>query len=113
MEMLKRLEKPFLLIIKKIGGKNMQEDIRRTVLFLINGFGVDKRDIYDILNDNTVPYINKLARENIYTTMPSIATDYKTGFRMFSIGQKDLPGYKKLGEDMLSKFEKNERFNNR
>ena len=90
----------------------MQEDIRRTVLFLINGFGVDKRDIYDILNDNTVPYINKLARENIYTTMPSIATDYKTGFRMFSIGQKDLPGYKKLGEDMLSKFEKNERFNN-
>ena len=31
----------------------MQEDIRRTVLFLINGFGVDKRDIYDILNDNT------------------------------------------------------------
>ena len=90
----------------------MQEDIRRTVLFLINGFGVDKRDIYDILNDDTVPYINKLARENIYTTMPSIATDYKTGFRMFSIGQKDLPGYKKFGEDMLSKFENNERFNN-
>ena len=37
----------------------MQEDIRRSVLFLVNGFGVDKKDIYDICNDAIIPNINK------------------------------------------------------
>lgn len=88
----------------------MQEDVRRTVLFLMNGFGVDKRDIYDVCNDDTIPYLNKLARENIYATMTSVATNFKDGFRMLSTGKKELPGYKKLSQDLTENFENNNNF---
>ena len=89
----------------------MQEDIRRSILFLINGFGIDRKDIYDVLNDNNVPNLNKLARENIYSKINNIATDYKTGYRLLSTSQKTLPGLKKVDKDIMDNFETNDKFN--
>ena len=90
----------------------MQEDIRRSVLFLVNGFGVDKKDIYDICNDAIIPNINKLARENIYTAIDNGSTNYSEGYRIFSTSEKGLPGYKIVNHDILDNFDRNEKFNN-
>ncbi|MEG0138033.1 MAG: hypothetical protein RSH78_03610 [Bacilli bacterium] len=90
----------------------MQNDARRTALFLINGFGVDRKDIYDICNDNIIPNINKLAKENIYSTINNISTDYRNGYRMLSTSEIQLPGYQRLDEDIKNNFEENEKFKN-
>ena len=89
----------------------MQEDIRRSVLFLVNGFGVDKKDIYDICNDAIIPNINKLARENIYSAIDNNSTNFTDGYRIFSTSEKQLPGYKIVNHDILDNFDRNERFN--
>ncbi len=89
----------------------MQDDIRRTVLFLVNGFGVDKRDIYDICNDAIIPNINKLASENIYSAIGNLSTNYKNGFRIFSTSDKQLPGYRTVAQDIIDNYDHHEKFN--
>jgi bisphosphoglycerate-independent phosphoglycerate mutase (AlkP superfamily) len=88
----------------------MQDDIRRTVLFLVNGFGVDKRDIYDICNDTIIPNINKLASENIYTAINNTSTNYKNGYRIFSTSDKQLPGYRIINQDIIDNYDHHEKF---
>ena len=89
----------------------MQEEIKRSVLFLINGFGVDKKDIYDVFNDNNIPNLNKLARENLYTILNNVATTFKTGYRTFSTSNKFLPGLSKVDSDITNNFDDNQKFN--
>ena len=82
-------------------------NIRRSVLFLLNGFGMDRKDIYDIINDDTASYINQIAQTGLFGSLENINSNFKGGFRTFSTSERSLPGYKRLQKDLDENFVNN------
>ena len=60
--------------------------MKKTVLFLINGFGIEKKDSYSIYDAKALPTLDEMMNNNLYTSLESNASDYTTGYQLFSTG---------------------------
>lgn len=60
--------------------------MRRNVLLLINGFGVEQAGSYNLYTPELMPNLDKLTKERLFTSMLCTHLDYKSGYRNFSIG---------------------------
>ena len=60
--------------------------MKKNILFLINGFGVEKADSYNIYSDKLMPNMDKLTKENIFVSISNNHLDYKAAYRNFSMG---------------------------
>ncbi len=67
--------------------------MEKTVLFLINGFGIEKKDSYSIYDANALPTLDKMMQENLYCSIESNASDYTTGYQLFSTGTLNASNY--------------------
>ena len=60
--------------------------MNKTILFLINGFGIEKKDSYSIYDENLLPTLDNMMKTNIFGSVESKAYDYSTAYQLFSTG---------------------------
>lgn len=60
--------------------------MKKSILFLINGFGVERNDSYNVYSAELMPNMDKLTKENIFASIPNKFLDYKSAYRNFSMG---------------------------
>lgn len=60
--------------------------MNKTVLFLINGLGIERKDSYNIYSPEIMPFFDYLTREEYFTPISSNATNLEEAYKYFSIG---------------------------
>ena len=67
--------------------------MKKNILLLINGFGIEQKDSYDIYSAELMPNMDRLTKEGLFSSLSSRDLDYKSGYRSFSIGIKESLSY--------------------
>ena len=60
--------------------------MNKTILFLINGLGIERKDSYNIYSSNTMPTFDSLTKEGLFTSISTPATNLEEAYKYFSIG---------------------------
>ena len=83
--------------------------MKKNILLLINGFGIERADSYNVYTSSLMPYMDKLTKEKIFVSIPNKYLDYKSAYRNFSIGINDPLTYNLVENNILSnEYSKNE-----
>ncbi len=67
--------------------------MKKNILLLINGFGIEKAGSYNIYSSSLMPDMDRLTKEKVFTSIPNNFFDYKSAYRYFSMGVKDALTY--------------------
>lgn len=62
--------------------------MKKNILLLINGFGVERADSYSVYSKELMPNMDKLTVEKVFATIPNSYYDYKSAYREYSMGIK-------------------------
>ena len=65
----------------------------RSVLFLINGFGIETKDSYNIYDAKVMPNFDKLSQKYMFSKLDSKVFNTIDGFRTMSLEMSDLYNY--------------------
>ena len=60
--------------------------MKKNILLLINGFGIEKADSYSVYSAELMPNMERLTREKIFVSIPNKFLEYKSAYRNFSMG---------------------------
>lgn len=60
--------------------------MNKTVLFLINGLGIERKDSYNIYSSNTMPTFDNLTKEGLFCPINTVASNLEEAYKYFSIG---------------------------
>lgn len=71
--------------------------MRKTVLMLINGFGVERKDSAPIFSHELMPNLDDYTKKYLFGTLSTTAADFNTGYTNFSIPPQ--------GEEEVDSFE--------
>lgn len=63
--------------------------MEKTILYLINGFGIEQKDSYSIYNEKVMPNLEKIRNESLYSTIDNTSLDLLESYRYFSTGAKN------------------------
>ncbi len=58
--------------------------MNKTVLFLINGLGIEHKDSYNIYSNETMPVLDQLTQNSLFTSIETPALNYADGYKLFS-----------------------------
>lgn len=75
-------------------------DIMRTVLFLINGFGIEKHESYSLYDSKLMPNFDMLTKKYIFSPIDSNVRNIYDGFRNMSLETGELYNYSILSREM-------------
>ena len=81
--------------------------MKKNILLLINGFGVEQRDSYNIYSEDLMPNMDKLTKTCLFGSLNSGDYDYKTGYRRFSIGISEALTYSIVNNSINDESYKN------
>ena len=76
---------------------------KKTVLFLINGFGVEKKESYSIYDASIMPTFEELTKTKLFSTIDSKVNNYYDAYRNISLDVNELFNYTILDKDILNK----------
>ena len=76
--------------------------MKKNILLLINGFGVEQVDSYNIYSKDVMPNLDRLTTEWLFSSLQSNELDYKEGYRKFSIGINEALTYNIIEQEVLS-----------
>ena len=78
---------------------------RKTVLFLINGFGVEKKESYSIYDSSLMPTFEELTKKYLFSkdSIVSTVNNYYDAYRNASLDVSELYNYSILDKDIESK----------
>lgn len=76
--------------------------MKKNILLLINGFGVEQVDSYNIYSKEVMPNLDRLTTEWLFSSLQSKELDYKEGYRKFSIGINEALTYNIIEQEVLS-----------
>ncbi len=62
--------------------------MRKTILMLINGFGVERSGSAEVYSAKLMPNFDALIKTNLFGNLASLAGDYNNAYRLFSIPEK-------------------------
>ena len=62
--------------------------MKKTVLFLMNGFGVEQSDSYNIYSSQLMPNLDGYIKRYLFSTIECSNYNYVDGYRFFSTGNK-------------------------
>lgn len=74
--------------------------MKKAVLFLINGFGIEKKDSYSVYDEKALPTLDRMMKTNLYTSLESKANDYLTGYQLLSTGTLNSSNYSFLDQQI-------------
>lgn len=75
--------------------------MKKNILLLINGFGIEQADSVNVYNEKLMPNMDRLTKEKLFASLASKDLDYKDGYRKFSIGINESLTYS-IVENSLS-----------
>lgn len=84
--------------------------MKKTVLFLMNGFGIEQVDSYSVYSKDLMPNLDSYTNEYLFSTIESKATTLEDGLLTFSTGVK-LPLTYSLIDRVYTDFGNNKNFN--
>ena len=68
---------------------------KKTVLFLINGFGVEKKESYSIYDESIMPTFDELSKKYLFSTdTESKVSNYFDAYRNISLDVNELYNYR-------------------
>lgn len=76
---------------------------KKTVLFLINGFGVEKKESYSIYDSSLMPTFDDLTKNYLFSTIDSKVSNYYDGYRNASLDVSELYNYSIIDNDIVNK----------
>ena len=74
----------------------------RSVLFLINGFGVESKESYSVYDETIMPNFDKLSKKYMFSKLSSNVFSTIDGFRNMSLERNDLYNYSIYERDSVS-----------
>lgn len=74
----------------------------RTILFLINGFGIETKDSYSVYDEKLMPNFDKLSKKYMFSTLSTNVYDTIKGFRNMSLETNELYNYSIYSRDSVS-----------
>ena len=80
--------------------------MKKTVLFLMNGFGIEQSDSYNIYNSKLMPNIDSYTQKYLFSSIQSKEYNFMEGYRMFSTGN-NVPLTYQLIQNYMEKFDTN------
>ena len=83
--------------------------MKKTILFLMNGFGVEQVGSHSIYNANLMPNLDKYTKEYLFSSIETKSYDLISGYRKFSTGC-DYPLTYSLIDNFQDKYEENPNF---
>jgi len=84
--------------------------MNKTVLFLMNGFGIEQIDSYNVYNSKLMPNLDKYTNTYLFSTLEVNSHDISSGYRTFSTGS-DLPLTYTLIDQCMEQYEKSPNMN--
>ena len=60
--------------------------MKKSILFLINGYGVEQNDSIDVYSKEVMPNLDNIIASNYLVRLPNNFLDYKSAYRNFSMG---------------------------
>lgn len=63
--------------------------MKKTVLFFINGFGIETKKSYNIYSSDLMPNLDNFTRRYLFASLASDVGNVKDGYKLFSTGRKD------------------------
>lgn len=81
--------------------------MKKTVLFLMNGFGVEQLDSYSIYNAKLMPNLDSYTKKYLFSQIATSSYNLVGGYRVFSTGSK-YPLSSSLIDSYVDKFETNQ-----
>ena len=76
---------------------------RKTILFLINGFGVERKESYSIYDASLMPTLDSLSKKYLFSTITSDVNNYYDGYRNISMDINELYNYKIIDRQIEDK----------
>ncbi len=84
--------------------------MKKTVLFLMNGFGIEQAGSYNIYSSKLMPNLDSYTKNYLFTSIESKAYDLASGYRTFSTAS-ELPLSYSLIDNYYTKFNENKNLN--
>ena len=81
--------------------------MKKSILLLINGFGIERAGSYNVYNAQLMPNLEKIRTEKIFFSIPNKYLDYKSAYRNFSIGINNPLTYNIIENNINSEQYKN------
>jgi len=72
----------------------------KTVLFLINGFGIEHKNSYSIYDNNLMPNFDGLMKKYMFQTIESDVNNYQEAYRNISLDVNEIHNYKTVFENI-------------
>ena len=60
--------------------------MKKSIIFLINGLGIEKPGSYSISIDQCMPNLSKLKETSFFTTAVTDSLEYKSAYQQFFLG---------------------------
>ena len=60
--------------------------MQKSVLFLINGLGIERANSYSVYSDEIMPTMSSMIKNGLFASLETEATDYEKGYQLFSLG---------------------------
>lgn len=84
--------------------------MKKTILFLMNGFGIEQVDSYSVYSKDLMPNLDRYTNEYLFSSIESKATTLEDGLLNFSTGVK-LPLSYSLVDRIYNDYSQNKNFN--
>ena len=81
--------------------------MKKNILLLINGFGVEQPDSVNVYSEALMPNMDRLTKEKLFVSLASKDLDYKDGYRKFSIGINEALTYSIIENNFSNNVYKN------
>ena len=86
--------------------------MKKNILLLINGFGVERADSYNIYSGELMPNMDRLTKERVFASIPNNYLDYVSAYRNFSMGINEPLTYSVIENNINNETLNNELLNN-
>lgn len=74
--------------------------MRKTILMLINGFGIERKGSIEVYNQKLMPNLDALSKSYLFGSLTTGAGDYNNGYHLFGLKEKDKKAQDKI-DDMI------------
>ena len=76
----------------------------KTIIFLMNGFGMESKESYSVYDASLMPTLDKLTKQHLFSTINSNVNNYYDGYRNMSLDINELYNYSILDEQIENKM---------
>lgn len=84
--------------------------MKKTVLFLMNGFGIEQASSYNVYSSKLMPNLDSYTQKYLFSSIEANTYNFANGYRMFSTGS-NLPLTYALMNNYMEKFNQNPNMN--